>query len=37
MDFLAISGVTQLAFARCRHATNSLWNADGDFGIYILT
>jgi len=25
-----------IAFARCRHATNSLCNADGDFGICIL-
>jgi len=26
-----------IAFARCRHAINSLCNADGDFGICILT
>jgi len=25
-----------IAFARCHHATNSLCNADGDFGICIL-
>jgi len=25
-----------VAFARCRHATNALCNADGDFGICIL-
>jgi len=26
-----------IAFARCRHATNLLCNADGDFDICILT
>jgi len=26
-----------IAFARCRHATNLLCDADGDFGICILT
>jgi len=26
-----------IAFARCRHTTNLLCNADGDFGICILT
>jgi len=37
MDFLAFFGCdTTLVFARCRHTTNSLCNADGDFGICIL-
>jgi len=38
MDFFGDFGLrhNSIAFARCRHATNSLCNADGDFGICIL-
>jgi len=37
MDVLVILGCdNSIAFARCRHVTNSLCNADGDFGICIL-
>jgi len=39
MDFFGDFGLrhNSIAFARCRHATNLLCNADGDFAICILT